>query len=52
MVVSKLDNTINYKDIKTVNKSDLGRDANLYEIELMPEINAIIALGNVKYTFS
>jgi len=52
MVVSKLDDSINYPDLKSVDSVDIGFDANLYEIEIMPEIKGIIALGNVKYNFS
>ena len=52
MVVSNLDDSIIYQNIKSVDNSDLGFDASLYEINLMPKISGIIALGNVKYTFS
>ena len=52
MVVSNLNDSIIYQNIKSVDNSDLGFDASLYEINLMPKISGIIALGNVKYTFS
>jgi predicted NAD-dependent protein-ADP-ribosyltransferase YbiA (DUF1768 family) len=52
MVVSNIDERIVYKDKKNIDESDIGLDANLYEIELMPGISGIIALGNIKYTFS
>jgi len=52
MVVSKLDDSINYPDVKSVDTADIGFDANLYEIEIMSGIKGIIALGNVKYVFS
>ena len=52
MVVSKLDDSINYPEVKSVDTADIGFDANLYEIEIMPGIKGIIALGNVKYGFS
>jgi predicted NAD-dependent protein-ADP-ribosyltransferase YbiA (DUF1768 family) len=52
MIVSKLDESIIYPDIKSIDLADVGYDANLYEIEFFPEIKGIIALGNVKYTFS
>ena len=52
MVVSKIDESIVYPDIRSIDTSDVGYDANLYEMELLPSINGIIALGNVKYKFS
>ena len=52
MVVSKIDESIVYPDIRSIDSSDVGYDANLYEMELLPSINGIIALGNVKYKFS
>jgi predicted NAD-dependent protein-ADP-ribosyltransferase YbiA (DUF1768 family) len=50
MVLSKINESIEYPDIKTVDMNDVGYDANLYELELMPGVKAIIALGKVKYT--
>ena len=52
MVVSNIDERIIYQDKKSIDENDIGLDANLYEIELMPGISGIIALGNIKYTFS
>ncbi len=51
MVVSKIDNSIDYPDSKFVDPDDLDYDAQLYEIELFPDLDVIIALGQVKYTF-
>ena len=51
MVVSKIDNSIDYPDSKFVDPDDLEYDAQLYEIELYPDLDVIIALGQVKYTF-
>ena len=50
MVLSKINESIEYPDIKTVDMNDVGYDANLYEFELMPRVKAIIALCKVKYT--
>ena len=49
MVVSKIDKRIDYPSVKFVDKEDLEYDAQLYELELLPDIIAIIALGQVKY---
>ena len=52
MVKSVLNPEIEYEEILTVDKSDIGYDATQFELELFPDIAAVIALGNVKYTFS
>ena len=51
MVVSKIDDTIEYRDSKFVDPDDLDYDAQLYQIELFPDLDIVIALGKVKYTF-
>jgi len=52
MVLSRLDPNITYKDTPIIDKEDIGYDATQFEIELFPNTAAVIALGNVKYTFS
>ena len=51
MVVSKINKSIEYPAIKFVDPEDLNYDAQLYELELFPGLEVIIALGNVKYTY-
>lgn len=51
MVVSKLNNSINYPEIKRVDPDDLAKEFNLYQIEFN-NINMIIAIGNSKNTFA
>ena len=51
MVVSRIDATIKYPNIKAVDPEDLNFEAQLYEIEIFPDLDVIIALGQVKYTF-
>ena len=51
MVQSHIKKTINYPDIKTIDPDDFGHDAVQFEIELMPGIEAMIALGKVRYTY-
>ena len=52
MVKSVLNPEIVYDEVMTIDKSDIGYDATQFEIELFPNLASVIALGNVKYTFS
>jgi len=51
MVQSHIDKTIQYPDIKTIEPDDIGYDAVQFQIELMPDMEAMIALGKVRYTY-
>jgi len=51
MVLSQINESIEYPMVKFVDPEDLDYDAQLYQIELFPNLEVIIALGKVKYTF-
>ncbi len=51
MVVSRIDKSIEYPPVKFIDSEDMDYDAQLYELELFPSLEVIIALGNVKYTY-
>jgi len=51
MVLSKLNKSVNYPEFKRVDKKDLNKEANLYQIEI-EDTDIIIAVGNEKNTYS
>jgi len=51
MVLSRIDKSIDYPPVKFIDPDDIEYDAQLYELELFPNLEVILALGNVKYTY-
>ena len=50
MVLSRINKNISYPEIKSVDPSDLKKEASLYEIEVL-DVDIIIVIGNSKNTF-
>lgn len=50
MVLSRLNNTIDYPDIRTVDEEDIGFNSALYAMNIY-DLDIIIALGNIRYSY-
>jgi len=50
MVLSRLNNTIDYPDNRKVDEEDVGFNSALYSMHIY-DIDIIIALGNIRYSF-
>ena len=51
MVLSKINTSVSYPELKSVDMEDLKKESNLYQITVK-DLNIIIALGSAKNTFA
>ena len=51
MVLSRINESIEYPSAKYIEPEDVDYEAQLYQIELFGDLEVIIALGNVRYTY-
>jgi len=52
MVVSKINSSVSYKELKNVDPADMKKESNLYQIVILDDVNVIIAIGSAKNTFA
>jgi len=50
MVLSKINSSVSYPELKSVDSGDLKMEANLYQLEIKG-VDVIVAIGNAKNTF-
>jgi hypothetical protein len=50
MVLSKINDSVSYPELKSVDSGDIKKEANLYQMEIK-DVDVIVALGNAKNTF-
>ena len=51
MVLSQINDTITYPEIKTIDENDKGKEVTMFKLNLLG-VDVIIAIGDLKYDFS
>lgn len=51
MVLSQINDTITYPEIKTIDENDKGKEVTMFQINLLG-VDVVIAVGDVKYDFA
>ena len=51
MVLSQINDTITYPEIKTIDENDKGKEVTMFQINLLG-VEVVVAIGDVKYDFT
>ena len=51
MVLSQINDTVNYKELKTIDENDKGKEVTMFKLNLL-NVEVVIAVGDLKYDFS
>ena len=51
MVLSQINDTITYPEIKTIDENDKGKEVTMFQINLLG-VDVVVAIGDVKYDFT
>mgnify|MGYP001358559934 CR=1 FL=1 len=51
MVLSQIDDTVTYQELKTINENDKGKEVTMFKLNLLG-VDVVIAIGDLKYDFT
>lgn len=51
MVLSQINDTVTYPEIKTIDENDKGKEVTMFKLNLLG-VDVVIAIGDLKYDFS
>ena len=51
MVLSQIDDTVTYPELKTINENDKGKEVTMFKLNLLG-VDVVIAIGDLKFDFA